>query len=97
MRAYESMILGMSATERVTVSLPAEVRQAAQRVAEAAGVPFSAVVQDALAAWLRSRLVDAWLAEHQAAHGAFSEDELRAVAAEAGVPYLPPRARSSAA
>ncbi|MCC6438753.1 MAG: hypothetical protein IT196_27265 [Acidimicrobiales bacterium] len=87
----------MSATERVTVSLPAEVRQAAQRVAEAAGVPFSAVVQDALAAWLRSRLVDAWLAEHQAAHGAFSEDELRAVAAEAGVPYLPPRARSSAA
>ena len=87
----------MSATERVTVSLPTEVRRAAQRVAEATGVPFSAVVQDALATWLRTRLVDAWLAEHQAAHGAFSEDELRALAAEAGVPYLPPTASRSAA
>ena len=87
----------MSATERVTVSLPTEVRRAAQRVAEATGVPFSAVVQDALATWLRTRLVDAWLAEHQAAHGAFSEDELRALAAEAGVPYLPPTASRRAA
>lgn len=87
----------MSTTERVTISLPAEVRRAAQRVAEATGVPFSAVVQDALANWLRSRLVDAWLAEHQATHGAFSEDELRSLAAEVGVPYLPPRTRSSAA
>ncbi len=87
----------MSATERVTVSLPTEVRRAAQRVAEATGVPFSAVVQDALATWLRTRLVDAWLAEHQAAHGAFSEDELRALAAEAGVPYLPPTPSRSAA
>ena len=87
----------MSTTERVTVSLPTEVRRAAQRVAEATGVPFSAVVQEALATWLRTRLVDAWLAEHQAAHGAFSEDELRALAAEAGVPYLPPTAGRSAA
>ena len=87
----------MSATERVTVSLPTEVRRAAQRVAEATGVPFSAVVQDALATWLRTRLVDAWLAEHQAAHGAFSEDELRALAAEAGVPYFPPTASRRAA
>ncbi len=87
----------MSATERVTVSLPTEVRRAAQRVAEATGVSFSAVVQDALATWLRTRLVDAWLAEHQAAHGAFSEDELRALAAEAGVPYLPPTASRRAA
>ena len=65
-------------------------------MAEATGVPFSAVVQDALATWLRSRLVDAWLAEHQAAHGVFSEDELRSLAAEVGVPYLPPKTRSSA-
>ena len=87
----------MSTTERVTVSLPTEVRRAAQRVAQATGVPFSAVVQDALATWLRTRLVDAWLAEHQAAHGAFSEDVLRALAAEAGVPYLPPTTSRSAA
>lgn len=87
----------MSGTERVTVSLPADVRQAAQRVAEASGLPFSAVVQNALVTWLRSRLVDAWLTEHQTAHGAFSEEELRALATEVGVPYLPPEARSSAA
>ena len=80
----------MSSTERVTVSLPAEVRRAAQRVAEATGVPFSAVVNDALANWLRSRLADAWLTEHQAAHGVFDEEELRSLAAETGVPYLPP-------
>jgi protein-disulfide isomerase-like protein with CxxC motif len=42
------MIAGMS-SDRVTVSLPAEVRQAAQRVAQEAGVPFSAVVAEALA------------------------------------------------
>jgi hypothetical protein len=83
------MILGMS-TDRVTVSLPAEVRQAAQRVAQDAGVPFSTVVADALAAWVRGRLVDAWLSDHQAEFGAFDEAELQRVAAEAGVAYLPP-------
>jgi predicted transcriptional regulator len=77
-------------SDRVTVSLPAEVRQAAQRVAQDTGVPFSTVVADALAAWVRGRLVDAWLAEHQAEHGAFAEAELQRVAAEAGVAYLPP-------
>lgn len=77
-------------SDRVTVSLPAAVRQAAQRIAQESGVPFSAVVADALALWLRGRLVDAWLAEHEATFGAFDEDELRALAAEAGVAYLPP-------
>jgi hypothetical protein len=76
-------------TTRVTVSLPLELHRAAQQAADAAGVPFSTVVAGALAGWLRGQLVDAWLAEHQAKHGAFSEDELRAVAAEAGVPYVP--------
>jgi hypothetical protein len=83
------MIRGMS-MDRVTVSLPAEVREAAQRVAQEAGVPFSAVVVDALAAWLRGRLVDAWIAEHEAEFGPFGEAELQQIAAEAGVPYLPP-------
>jgi hypothetical protein len=77
-------------TDRVTVSLPAEVRQAAQRVAQDAGVPFSTVVAEALAAWVRGRLVDVWLAEHQAQFGAFDEAELQRVAVEAGVAYLPP-------
>ncbi|MGH8965542.1 MAG: CopG family transcriptional regulator [Actinomycetes bacterium] len=84
-------------TERVTVSLPDEVRRAAQSIAEERGVSFSAVVAEALTGWMRGRLVDAWLAEHQAAHGAFSEDELRALAADAGVPYLGPGREANSA
>lgn len=75
---------------RVTVSMPGDVRRSAQRVADDLGMSFSAVVADALAGWLRGRVVDAWLGEHQAEHGAFTEDELRALAVEAGVPYLAP-------
>jgi hypothetical protein len=77
-------------TDRVTVSLPKEVRESAQRIAEERGVSFSSVVTEALTAWMRGRLVDAWLVEHQSEHGAFDEGELRALAAEVGVPYLPP-------
>lgn len=79
------------------MSLPGEIRQSAQRIADGLGVSFSSVVSDALAGWLRSRLVDAWLAEHQQNHGAFDEAELRALAEEAGVPYLAARDVESAA
>ncbi|MDO5285740.1 MAG: hypothetical protein Q4G45_02830 [Actinomycetia bacterium] len=34
--------------------------------------------------------MDEWLREHQQELGAFDEIELRVVASEAGVPYLPP-------
>ncbi|MGH3942674.1 MAG: hypothetical protein ACRDTG_29440 [Pseudonocardiaceae bacterium] len=85
-------------TERVTVSLPEDVRRTSQRLADELGLSFSAVVTEALTGWLRARLVDAWLAEHQAEHGVFAEDELRKLAAEAGVPYLAPgRSEGSAA
>jgi hypothetical protein len=77
-------------TDRVTVSLPKNVRESAQSIADELGVSFSSVVTDALTKWLRGRLVDSWLLEHQSAHGQFDEDELRALAADAGVPYLPP-------
>ena len=55
-----------------------------------AGTSFSAVVTEALTGWMRGRLVDAWLAEHQATHGEFEENELRALAADAGVPSSGP-------
>lgn len=87
--SYPDTLTYMS-TERVTVSLPDEMLRAAQAVAEQRGVPFSAVVAEALAGWLRGRLVDAWLAEHQAEHGPFDEAELQTLAAEVGVPYLGP-------
>jgi hypothetical protein len=80
----------MTAVERVTVSLPTQVRQAAQQVAEATGQSFSGVVSSALEAWVRGRLADVWLERYQADHGAFTEDELRALAAETGAVYLPP-------
>lgn len=82
---------------RVTISLPAELQANAQRIAEAAGLPFSAVVAEALAAWTRGRLVDEWLADHQDTYGAFDEGELRALAEETGVPYVPPREARPAA
>ncbi len=81
-------------TARVTVTLPTELHEAAQHAARSAGVPFSAVVSDALAQWVRGQVVDAWLVAHQATHGPFAEDELRDLARDAGVPYLAPgRAR----
>ncbi len=76
-------------TARVTITLPAELHEAVQSVAERNGLAFSAVVSEALAGWVRGQLVDAWLAEHEATHGAFDEQELKALAQEAGVPYVP--------
>ena len=87
--SYAGTLVGMT-TERVTVSLPAELRQVVQRVADDAGVPFSSLVSGALTAWVRGRLVDEWLAEYQAERGVFDEDELRALAGRAGIAYLPP-------
>jgi predicted transcriptional regulator len=92
-----SMLRRMS-SERVTVSIPDDVRRAAQRIAEERGTSFSAVVAEALTGWMRGRLVDAWLAQHQATYGEFDENELRLLAADAGVPYVGPgRANDSAA
>jgi post-segregation antitoxin (ccd killing protein) len=76
-------------TSRVTITLPEELRQAVADAAERAGLPFSAVVTDALAAWARGQLVDTWLVEYQAEHGEFSEEELKALAQDAGIPYIP--------
>ncbi len=76
--------------DRVTISLPDSLRQAAQQIAEERGSSFSAVVAEALTGWVRGSLVDAWLAEYQAEHGAFTEDELQAISKDAGVPYVPP-------
>lgn len=73
--------------------MPASVRRTAQRAAEQEGTSFSSVVVDALEIWLRGRLIDAWLAEHQERHGAFDEEELRRLSVETGVGYLPPGRR----
>lgn len=84
--------------ERVTVSLPEQLKSEVTRIAEQRGVPFSTVVAEALVDWTRARLVDEWLAEHQVEHGEFDETELRAFADAVGIPYLPPgRATDSAA
>jgi hypothetical protein len=77
-------------TERVTVSWPEDVRRASQSIADECGLSLSAVVAEALTGWLRARLVGAWLAEQQAEHGAFDENERRALVGEVGVPHLAP-------
>jgi hypothetical protein len=77
-------------TGRVTVSLPDDVRTAAHRIAEERGTSFAAVVTEALTGWIRGRLVDAWLAEHQERFGQFDENEQRRLALDAGVPYVGP-------
>ena len=94
--SYRTTFASMT-IERVTVSLSAELRHAAQKAADNAGVAFSSVVSEALEAWVRGQLVDDWLAEHQAGNGVFDEDELRTFALEAGVPYVPARRSRSAA
>lgn len=62
--------------ERVSVSLPEDVRRASQRIADELGLSFSAVVAEAPS--IRPNTVP------------FDENELQALAAEAGVPYLAP-------
>lgn len=45
----------------------------------------------------RAELIDAWLTEHQATYDALDEDELRALAEDAAVSYVPPQRERSAA
>lgn len=80
----------MSTIERVTVSLPAAVRQQAQRLAEAESTSFSAVVTSALEDWMRGRLMDEWIRDYEAEFGEITEDELKEFAARSGMKYIPP-------
>ena len=80
----------MSTVERVTVSLPPRVRQQAQRLAEAEDLSFSSVVTSALEDWTRGRLLDEWIRDYETEFGAFTEDELKDIAARTGMPYLQP-------
>lgn len=80
--------------ERVTVSLPAELRQAAQRAADANGSAFSSVVADALRSWVRGQRIDELLADYEREHGVFTEDELRAMAFEMGLPHVAPQRKT---
>ena len=95
--AHRSTPFGMSTTERVTVSLPTEVPQAAKRVAEATGVrsPLSSMTRSPPGCGPGSTMPGSTSAKLHPA--AFSEDELRALAAETGVPCVPPTASRSAA
>jgi hypothetical protein len=77
--------------ERVTVSLPAELRQAAQKAADATGTAFSSVVADALLDWVRGRKIDELLAEYEAEAGEITEQEMRDMAKEMGLPHVEKR------
>ena len=77
--------------ERVTVSLPAELRQAAQKAADATGTAFSSVVADALLDWVRGRKIDELLAEYEAEAGEITEGEMREMAKEMDLPHVEKR------
>lgn len=77
--------------ERVTVSLPSELRQAAQKAADATGTAFSSVVADALLDWVRGRRIDDLIAEYEAESGEITEEEMRAMAKEMGLPHVEKR------
>ena len=87
----------MQTTERVTVTIPVEMRRHAQSVADERHVALSTVVSEALASYLRSRALQEWVTEYEVEHGVITEDELVEFARETGVPYSPPRRSSEAA
>ncbi|CAN5398445.1 hypothetical protein BH24ACT9_BH24ACT9_11960 [soil metagenome] len=60
--------------EQITVALPRDVWQSAERIADRLDASLSAVVATALVEWVRPRLVDSWLVEYELAHGAFGEE-----------------------
>lgn len=80
----------MSTTERVTISIPADLRASAARLAEGEGRSFSAFITSAVEDHIRGLLLDEWLAEQAEADGGWDEDELKALAERTGIPYLPP-------
>lgn len=68
----------MMTVERITVSLEAELAEAVRRAAEADAQNVSAWIADAARRRLASRGLRAVLADWEAEHGPFTEDELAA-------------------
>ena len=81
---------GMSIAERVTISIPADLRASAARLADREGRSFSAFVSSAVEDHIRGLLLDEWLAEQAEADGGWDEEDLKALAERTGIPYLPP-------
>jgi predicted DNA-binding protein len=81
----------MSATtDRVTISIPSQLRASAAHLAEREGKSFSAFISSAVEDHIRGLLLDEWLAEQAAERGGWDEEELKKLAEETGIPYLPP-------
>lgn len=71
----------------VDATLGSEVRASASRARQ----PLSSWVADALAAKLRAEALDAFLAEWEATHGAFTPEEIRRAEEEMGFRPVDPR------
>lgn len=78
------------AKSQVTVRVPEEIKEFAQRVADESGRPLSAVLSEALGQWVRWMAMDEFLREWRAEGGQFDEERLRSVAEQHGMPYVPP-------
>ena len=65
------------AQQRITISIDEDLAVAVRELAEHEHTTISAVVADALRREVRSRGLLAVIADWEAEHGAFTEDELR--------------------
>jgi hypothetical protein len=76
----------MHAVQKLSVSFETELADAVRVAAQASGAGLSGWLAEAAAARLRAESIDDFLADYQARHGAFSEAELAAAAADLGYP-----------
>jgi predicted transcriptional regulator len=70
------------ATRKVTITLDDDLVEAMAAAARAAGVPLSRLIASAAEREMRRRIGLAAVAEWEAAHGAFTPEELAAARAE---------------
>jgi hypothetical protein len=69
----------------MSVSFAPELGEAIREAARRSGVPLSAWLADAAARKLRSEALDSFLADWQAEHGTFTEEEIAQAERELGL------------
>ncbi len=87
----------MQTTERVTITIPVEMKRDAQLIADERHIALSAVVSEALASYLRTQALQEWVAEYEAEFGVITEEELIEYSRKTGVPYSAPQRGANAA
>jgi hypothetical protein len=69
----------------MSISFAPELGEAVREAAKRSGMPLSAWLADAAATKLRAEALDSFLADWQAEHGAFTEEEIAQAERELGL------------